>query len=71
VTKLLRKAVAVAAYFRSLAGQCHQCHFPVDDPLKVAADDALIALERYERRLRAIGAVRGVTNPWAGEYRRR
>ena len=69
VAKLIRKAVTVAAYFRHLSGRCHQCHFPQSDPLKVAADEALAAAELYERRLKAIGAARGVTNPWAGEYR--
>jgi hypothetical protein len=70
VAKLIRKAVTVAAYFRGLSGRCHQCHFPAGDPLKIAADDALAAIELYEQRLRAIGATKGVRDPWAAEFRR-
>jgi hypothetical protein len=35
-------------YLDSLAGRCHQKHFPYQDPLKVAADEAAEAIKKLD-----------------------
>ena len=68
---LMRKAEKVAAYFRKLAGRCHQRNLLTTDPLKVAADEMEQAAEKYRTAVWARGKEAGIDSPWlsAGKLR--
>lgn len=68
VAKLMRQSKKVLAYFEQLAGRCHQKHMPIDDPLKVAADDMRAAARVYHERLIEMGRRHAIADPWESKY---
>jgi len=51
VERIAKTIARIRSYLNRLTGRCHQRHFPYDDPLKVAADETLVKVQKLEEVL--------------------
>ena len=68
VAKMMRQSKKMLAYFERLAGRCHQTHMPIDDPLRVAAEEIRAAARTFHERMTNLGRSHEIADPWEGKY---